>query len=730
MWRRPVACGVFLAVGTTSLAGTSHAAEADSLLLEEVTVTAQKREQNVQDIGISITALSGDQLDQLGYVSTADIIAQTPSMKMLSFSPSLTIFNIRGVSQNDFADHYEPPVAVFVDESYVSAQGAVNTQMFDVERVEVLRGPQGTLFGRNATGGAIQYVSRTPTAQLDGYSQITLGSFNQRNLEGAIGGPLSETTSARVAVAYAANDGWIDNRIGADLNKSDDLSARVFFKYEPSDAATLLLKLHGSRNDDTSGGYSHRALFANADGLGQEVPENVNFYGTCGGCDLTGYRNPSDDPWHQAHDRIGFLERDIAGASAKLTVDLDIGTLTSITDYLYLDKRFGSDSDASPSDLLTFDTDQRLDQYSQEVRLSGDAQGLRWVGGVYLLYIDTTGRQQAGIGTALYDPPYAGTNDYHLTSRSAAAFGQLEYDVSERLTTIVGARYTYDVRKMDMVVTDTAGALVAFNTALYPDIAEQSFSNVSAKLELDWRASDAVMVYGSVNRGTKAGNFSAPVFLPFAIADLPHDEEVLTAYELGVKSTVFDGRARLNASAFHYDYDDYQAFFLSNLSQRIANRDATIDGLELELTVNPVSGLDLSLGASYLDGKVKDITLPSGRITDREMPMSPEWGLNGLIRYRWDAFGGTLAVQTDAMYSSTFNFYVLNPPSTQEPAYTVVNARVAFTSGDGRWELAGAVKNLFDEEYRQYSNDISSLSIGLDAYAPPRWASVSFTYNW
>lgn len=708
----------------------AHAAQTDSVLLEEITVTAQKRDQNVQDIGISITALTSEQLRQFGYTSTADIIAQTPSMKMLSFSPSLTIFNIRGVSQNDFADHYEPPVAVFVDEAYVSAQGAVNSQMFDMERVEVLRGPQGTLFGRNATGGAIQYVSRLPSRELSGYTKLTLGSFNQRNFEGALSGPLSSTVAARLAVGYMSNDGWLENRIGRDINENDDLAARLMLQYEPTDSTSVLIKVHASRNDDKSGGYSHQALVPNADGLGEEVPSNVDVYGTCTGCDFMGYRNPGSNAWDQAHDRIGYLERDIAGVSAKITSKLGIGTLTSISDYLNLSKRFGSDSDASPNDLLTFDTVQHLDQYSQELRLSGDTERLRWVAGLYLLYIDTSGRQEAAIGTALFDPPYAGMDDYRLQTRSGALFGQVEYDISDQLTVLAGARYTNDTKEMDIAVADTAGASLIFNAALYPDIAEQTFENVSAKLELDWRLADDTMLYASINRGTKAGSFSAPIFLPFRVADLPHDEEVLTAYEVGLKSTVFDGRARLNAAAFHYDYRDYQAFFLSNLSQRIDNRDATIDGLEIELAASPVDGLDLSLGIAYLDGVVENITLPAGRVADREMPMAPEWGLNGLIRYRWNAFGGTVAVQADATYSSTFNFYVLNPPATQEPSYTVANARVSYASDDRPWEIALSVKNLFDGEYRQYSNDISSLSIGLDAYAPPRWVAVSFTYDW
>lgn len=717
-------------LAATLIAPTAGAqSELDSSVLAEVTVTAQKRAQNIQEVGISITALSGEQLRQFGYANTAEIIAQAPGMKMLSFSPSLTVLSIRGVSQNDFADHYEPPVAVLVDEAYVSSQGAVNTILLDVERVEVLRGPQGTLFGRNATGGAIQYISREPTRDFEARAQLTVGRFNQRNAEVVLSGPLTDTLAARLAVGYVGNDGWLENRIGADLNANQDVAGRLMLAYEPSDAASVSLKIHGSRNDDRSGGYSHRALFVDADGLGADVPADVDIYGTCPGCDFLGYRNAGANPLQQSHDRIGFLERDIAGATAKLSVDLGFAELTSISDYLYMDKLFGSDSDASPNNLLTFDSDQKLDQYSQEVRLSGQVESLRWVGGVYLLDIDTSGTQSAAIG-AIFDPPYAATDSYRQRTRSAALFGQLEYDLSERFSVIGGARYTTDKKRMSIDLNDSAGASLVFNPDLYPSLAEQTFDNVSAKLELDWRVFEDVMAYGSVNRGTKAGGFSAPIFLPFDVNDLPHDQEVLMAYEAGVKSTLWDGRARLNAAVFHYDYEDYQAFFLVGLSKNIANRDATIDGAELELALNPLDGLDLSLGVSYLDGTVHDIVLPSGRSTDRDMPMAPQWGINGLVRYRWPLFGGTLALQADATYSSAFNFYVLNPPSTRESAYTVANTRLSFAPGDERWELALSVKNVFDEQYRQYANDISSLSIGLDAYAPPRWASFSVAYNW
>ncbi len=714
---------------TTTIFTSSATFAADSVLMEEVIVTAQKREQNAQDVGIAITSLSGRQIEGLGYTSTSEIIAQTPSLRMLSFSPSLTVFNIRGVSQNDFADHYEPPVAVFNDEAYISTQGAVNTLMFDIERVEVLRGPQGTLFGRNATGGAIQYVSRKPSDDFNAMARLTIGEFKQRNIEGAIGGPLSDTVAARLSVSYVNNDGWINNRVGPDINKNEDIAGRLQFLVKAGDSTDILIKLHGSKNDDTSGGYSHSALYADADGLGVPVPSNVNYYGTCNGCDLLGYRNTANDPWDQAHDRIGFLDREIYGITAKITSDFGFATFTSISDYLTMDKRFGSDSDASPNDLLTFDTDQDLNQYSQELRLSGESERFRWVTGLYFLYIDTKNQASAGIGT-IFNPKFVSTADYTLTTKSLALFGQAEYDLSDQFTIIGGVRLTSDKKKMSYRLTDNFGGLVDFNTSLYPDLAKKTFENVSAKLQIDLRPVDDLLLFASINRGTKAGSFSAPIFQPFNIAEIPHGQEVLTAYEIGTKTTWADGRVRFNASAFYYDYNDYQAFFLAGLSQQIANRDASIYGFEAELAASPVKRLELSVGVSHLDGKVFDVTLPAGRVTDREMPMSPGFSLNWLARYSFAVPGGTLALQADGTYTSSYYFYVVNPPSAYEPSHTVTNARISFQTSDERWELAFAVKNLTNEKYRLYTNDISSLSIGLDAFAPPRWFSGSLTFRW
>lgn len=719
-----------VAIAATMI-GISGAANAQSLF-DEIIVTAQKRAQNVKDVGISITSFSGDQLQALGYTSTADIVTQTPSLRILSYSPALTVFNIRGVSQNDFADHYEGPVAVFADEAYISAQGAVDTQLVDIERVEVLRGPQGTLFGRNATGGLIHYISRKPGDQFEGFGEITVGSYNQLKLESGVSIPLSDKASTRFSFGTNQHDGWVKNTIGEDLNESDGYVARGQILLKPSDDFDALVKVQRLYNNETTAGFDQGALFVNAYGLGERLLSDVDYYGTCAGCDPYGYLE-DPDPWTTANDVIGRFKRETIGVTTILNWWRDNFTLTSITDYLEMDKYYQSDSDGSPTDLThLFYTSQEFQQISQELRLHGDMDRLRWVIGAYFLDIDSDNESGVSLNltllaaTALY---YETMPVWHLDTRSWAFFGQAEWDIAPAWTLIGGARYTKDRKTFDYLVADNFGGSQAFNSSLSPD-AKRTFDNVSVKAELDWKPNDDILVYASFNRGHKGGNFAAPLFMPIVSAAIPHDEEVMHAFEIGVKSTFLDGRARLNASLFYYDYKDYQAFSFSNLTQAITNVDATIKGLEVELTATPIDGLDLMVGVSALDGKAKDVQLPSSTIADREMPMTPPVSINFLARYAWPAFGGTLSIQADGQCVDDYYFHVLNAPQSKEDSHFVGNARLTFMAPDDRWQLASFVKNVFENKYRNYTNDISSLGYELDVYAPPRWVGVSLLYKW
>lgn len=257
-------------LSTTLCATTSNAA-----VLEEVVVTAQKREQSLQDVGIAVSAFTGDQMDRLGWNTADDVVAQAPGVTLVQPNgPSSFYFNIRGVAQNDFSgDNQESPVAVYVDDVYVASPTGAGFQLFDFERVEILRGPQGTLFGRNATGGLVHYVSKRPTREAEGYAEVTFGDYDQIDLEGAIGGALSDTVSGRLSFNTSNYDGIIENHAGSDLNDNDVWAVRGQLLFSFGESTELLLNVRAGELDNANAPFEHGAARANAQGLGVEVDD-------------------------------------------------------------------------------------------------------------------------------------------------------------------------------------------------------------------------------------------------------------------------------------------------------------------------------------------------------------------------------------------------------------------------------------------------------------------------
>ena len=265
----------------------------------EIVVTAQKRTQSAQAIGVAVSALGKDSLAALGRQDISALATQVPGLQVNQYSPTVTVFNIRGVSQNDFADSQEAPIAFYNDEVYISALGAIAGMTYDLERIEVLRGPQGTLFGRNATGGLVQIVSAKPTDHLDGFVTATVGSYGQIATEGAIGGPLSDTLRARLSFTTNHGGDYIKNRVGKDLGGAKFYAGRLQLAGDVGDRGKFTIKVQALRNDhDRQGGiYSHAAAIPNALGLGTFIGANENPWSTCNGCDALGYGEPDRDPF-------------------------------------------------------------------------------------------------------------------------------------------------------------------------------------------------------------------------------------------------------------------------------------------------------------------------------------------------------------------------------------------------------------------------------------------------
>lgn len=716
----------------------------------EIIVTAQRREESMQKVGISITAYSGQQLQALGVTKSTDIVIHTPNMRLTEYSPAATVYNLRGVSQNSFADHLEAPVAVYVDDAYVSALGALSAPIYDIARVEVLRGPQGTLYGRNVTGGLINYISKTPSDTLEGYAQASVGRFNTYELEGAIGGPISSVLDARIAAKYRKADGYMKSLVPGvrDAQGADATSVRGSLLFKPASNFKILAIGSYTKDDD--------------------VPTGQYVYSPATRDPVTGlgvYSSRPTKPWEFSSDFQGFFNRDLYSGTVKATWDVspDV-SVTSITNYLDLKKEYAEDSDATTDPVFVYGISQKLHQFSQELRIAGNHGDVTWQAGAYYLDIWSDNAQSARGFIAAYTdaasglPADAAITSYTLKTTSWSLFGQGDVRFTDSLKLTVGARYTYDKKKIDLFSRyqrDNGAVLLAqsdipglpigpvcyatvANSQCPGDIADpsarQTMSDWAGKVQLDWTPADNMLFYGSVSKGIKAGNYSTPLFPDAILANgldvLKHRPETLWSYEVGFKTNPMRN-LRFNGAFFYYDYKAYQAFSLLNFVQSVTNNDATIKGAEFEVAWTPVKGLSLNLGASFLDSKVRDVRTPTGVLIDTEAPQAPSASFNGSAQYEFDVGPAMMFLQGDFVYNGAQYMEVTNADVDFEPSYFLANVQVGVRSQDNKRRLAFWVRNVGNTAYRIYGLDASGAPVPFvqDEFAPPRTYGVTASIN-
>lgn len=729
--------------------------------LEQVVVTAQKREQSLQDVGIAVTALNGQQIQKLGFSNAQEVTALAPGVSTIQPNgPSNYAIAIRGVAQNDFVSNQESPVSVYIDEVYVSQMSAAGFLLFDMERVEILRGPQGTLFGRNATGGLAHYVTRKPTEAFEGYAQVTGGAYDQVKLEGAVSGALGDGIMGRVSIATHHNSGYVENRLlGKDINNANDYAGRGQLLITPNEDLELLLNLRGSLQQIRTGFFENvSAADLNGDHRGELTPGRPN---------LNGYRDDDGDVFAGDYDRFGFQDAWSVGGSSTIKWQVaDNLRVTSITDFQKVVRDYLEDSDASPSADFNFYLTTDAEQRSQEFRIDGEMARVRWTTGFYFLNIkveDANGAEQPllgvfsdlGLSGPLIDSPageigalendgsfLGNDNPYTTETTSWSLFGQFEYDLSEQFSTILGVRYINEDKAHQY-----ANHFVDYNNdgttkrGGNPNIIEVvgTYSGEyneglwSAKAELDWRPNVDWLIYASWNRGVKGGGFNAPLDITgLTLNDdlMAFDEEVLDAFEIGFKASLFDGRARVNGAAFYYDYQDFQAFRIEGLSTFIFNADSKNKGFELEIQSSPIEDLDVLFGMGFVDIDLPvDLGLGLGPRNTRPV-QSPKWNLNGLARYAWPMPGGRMAIQGDFQYRSELFFSLTQAEAVTEDGYTLTNARLSYTTDNDRWTAALFVHNLTNEQYLVQTFDLATvLGMTEQYYGLPRWFGGSVHYR-
>ena len=764
---------VFLLVSLCSIFLVSFNVHAQ--LLEEVIVTAQKREQSMQDVGIAVTAFSGDMIKNLNYTNTVDITQQVPSMQLFTYTPSLTILNIRGVSQSNFQDNLEAPIAAYIDEAYISSMNMVGQQMFDMERVEVLRGPQGTLFGRNATGGVVQYVTRGATdEEFNGYIEASYAEYDRRSVEAAFGGALGSNVRARIAGRWEKANGYVESLgepvdfdamgipqvpTGAppprDSHGANGFVLRASLQVDFSEQLLGDFRVTYLEDSDVpTGTYTWtpaEADFANGTGFGIPLAPPSN--------PVTG--EVSSDPRSHYSDYEGYMDRDGWNATAKFTWDVnDNVTVESITNYQTFDKFYTEDADATPIATIHFPFDPAADfeSWSQELRISGEAERVRWtVGGFY--FDQEMDNSVFVSGVILTNHPTGEIQaDYQLDSENWSIFGQAEFDLTAQLTFIAGIRWSEDDKSIDYTTTYTnvdpagyaimealygvpasvfeAGPFVTYNSTSNPYAVTGdpgntlNYNDWAARFQLDYRPSDDTLLFASVNRGIKGGNWVVAT-LPDADGKLRHEEEVLWSYEVGGKFTLFNGSARLNATAFYYDYNDYQVFSLINLAPDVLNSDATAYGGEVELALSPAENWDFNFGVALLSSKVDEtptVLDPEFRV-EGDLPQAPEISFNFLGRHTWQVAGGSMAVQLDGFIYGDHYLYSAKNEANAEDGYGILNASISYTTADEKWKVTAWGKNLTDSEYRIYLVDIALAGFLEEIYGPPQWFGGTISYS-
>ncbi len=677
--------------------------EEPSTAVEDIVVTAQRREQTLQDVPISVSVFSAETIRRARVDTVDDLVALTPGVSGAAVATTTPRITIRGVSTDDFGVGSDPALGVYVDDVYLGRGVSSISDLFDIARVEVVKGPQGTLFGRNTTAGAISITTRRPGDSAEGELDVSYGRFDDLLARGAVNLPLGDGLALRLAGSSRTREGPYRNTLGGRLGGIDSQAGRATLGYDGSGFDALFSVEH--RSTRNLPGASINPDFVGGDRYG---PASVNL--------------ASNTP-ERARDDI-----DATRATLRLEAELsDAITLTSITAYNGFKNDYLEDTDASPLTLLHFGTRGKQDSYSQELRLNGEAGRLTWFVGASAARDEIRSDQTAAFSEKDFCPILFGASCLDATgaagsdrvaetsfgrsrNTSLALYTDLTYALTDRVDLIGGLRYSHDRKRFAVryatgdnllgpifVTPPPAEDLAALGTLDADGTLNQRYSQSSwqPRLAINVDLTDRVSAYASASRGFKAGGFNQLVPGPAFGA------ESIWNYEVGLKGDLIDRRLRFDLSAFYYEYSDLQVLidFAGSVITRNAGS-ATGYGAEAQLVWRPVDTFSLSLGAAYLDATY-DTFRPSADLdySGNRLPRAPKFSGNivgDLDLPRRD--GLSLLGRVEASYRSEQFYDPSNSGFERQAGYALVNLSGGLGFGD-RFEVRAFVQNLLDEEY-------------------------------
>jgi iron complex outermembrane recepter protein len=712
------------------------AEEADT---SEIIVTAQRKSESVQDVPISITALTGEALSKAGIQDTENLVTLTPGL--LVQRSVVGKISIRGVGNENYTIAGDPGVAVHSDGVYVARAAAGLFDLYDVNRVEVLRGPQGTLYGRNATGGVINVIPYTPTDEYEGSVTAEYGNYDAFRITGMVNAAVSPTFGIRISVLSNQRDGFTRNtNAGAAARGFGSLDSKDVFAIR-AQAASLgdgpfkaRLAFEYMNDDSNLPAYKYLnrpTALPNSDfggGAAAFTKPNLRVVNQAFELNIPGYTRGVGGDSDVFKTTQGSL-------ALHMSYDFGSVSLSSISGYRRTKFNWLNDGDGSDTFYVNYIQQDSSKQYSQEIQLSGGGDTLDWIVGGF--YFKETGSSFIALPfTFGANLPFYIAIDGTAKTKAFAGFGELNWKATDRLKVTLGARYSDEKREAAYVYDINFGSLFRRT----PNDSDK-FNAFTPRLVVNYEATDDINVYASATRGFKSGGFNLLAVQP------GFSPEKVWSYELGFKSKFGAGKGTFNANIFYADYKDIQVGQIVNLSSVLTNAAAaTLKGAEVEVNYRPVPALDLGATLAYLDAKYDkfctgDPTQPTAPVSvgctaanpidlgGNRFPRAPELTLSGTIGYTADLGGsGSLGLRADARYQSKTFFTQFNRPEISQKAYTIVNSRITWTSESEKFTIGAYVNNLFDKTYFSEVLESGAFNPQLVAQAyvaPPRTYGIT-----
>lgn len=725
-----------LAIALLPPLAAAQTGDNEGFVLEEIIVTATKREKNIQDVPIAISAITAQDIESAGLARVEDMTMLVPNFTYAqTTTKTITALVIRGLSSSGGIGN-DPNIGVYIDGVYIGRDSGFNSGLMDVERVEVLKGPQGTLFGRNSTTGALNITTRKPSQ--DGFVELeaSAGDLNYSRIGLSAGGALSDTLMAKMSVAKTKRDGYLDNTFGGTANNLDNLFMRGQLLIAPNDKLAITLSADYNTDDGNGNNY-----------VSAEIDEPVNFNRVVSIPDL------------------GYEDRDIKGFAATVEYALENGyEITSISATRSIDESARVDGDYSPLELNEFGRDREQSSFSQELRLASPAgERFEWVAGLYYFDQEFTavtdtfsGRDTIfAFGGAVFDPAFFGLlgsgldpvdfglpvnsaqilTNAGIETQSSAFFVSGTFNLSDQWSITAGVRYTDDEKSFTFSqVSDFISEFAGFPSI---DCAIASFecdtgrddSETSPQVSIEFRPNDNILTYLKYSEGFNSGGFNAELYSGVSI--LSFGPETVESVELGFKSMLANNRVRLNAAIYDTDYINKQeSFFLASAGGFIQTNAgaANSQGFEIEFTALPVDGLEIFGSVGSADAKYTDY----GDNTGNKLQNAPDLQWNVGAQYEWSVSGALDGfVRADVFYQDDRFLGASNDPDRVFEETTLVNLRLGVGSAEGNWSITAWARNLFEDDAIVQIFGGSSPFIPSYNYAPntPRTVGVDFRYS-